>query len=48
MIDVYEIDQIRPAEKKSQEEWSSQLWTQFEEAWKTQDFNWIWTLSRKL
>ena len=29
VIDVYEINFIRTAEMKSNEEWSSQLWTQF-------------------
>ena len=29
VIDVYEINHIRTAEMKSNEEWSSQLWTQF-------------------
>ena len=29
VIDVYEINGIRTAEMKSNEEWSSQLWTQF-------------------
>ena len=28
-IDVYEINHIRTTEMKSNEEWSSQLWTQF-------------------
>ena len=29
VIDAYEINRIRTAEMKSNEEWSSQLWTQF-------------------
>ena len=29
VIDVYEINHIRTAEMKSNEQWSSQLWTQF-------------------
>ena len=29
MIDVYETNRIRTTEMKSNEEWSSQLWTQF-------------------
>ena len=29
VIDVYEMNHIRTAKMKSNEEWSSQLWTQF-------------------
>ena len=29
VIDVYEINHIRTAEMKSNQQWSSQLWTQF-------------------
>ena len=29
VIDAYEINHMRTAEMKSNEEWSSQLWTQF-------------------
>ena len=40
VIDVYEINHIRTAEMKSNEEWSSQLWTQFMQPHtKIQDFN---------
>ena len=37
----------RTADLKSSKPWSSQLWTQFKqlrkEAWKSQDFNGVWT-----
>ena len=45
--DAYEINHMWTADMKSNEEWSSQLWSQFfqlrKEAWKTQDFNGAWT-----
>ena len=50
VIDAYEIIHIRTAEMKSNEEWSSQFWTQFmqlrkrpSEKKKIQDFNGVWT-----
>ena len=48
MIDAYEINHMWTADMKSNEEWSSQLWSQFlqlrKEAWKKiQDFNGAWT-----
>ena len=45
--DAYEINHMWTADMKSNEEWSSQLWSQFlqfrKEAWKIQDFNGAWT-----
>ena len=48
MNDAYEINHMWTADMKSNEEWSSQLWSQFlqlrKEAWKKiQDFNGAWT-----
>ena len=48
VIDLYEINHIRTAEMKSNEEWSSQLWTQFMQLHtKIQDFNEIISLLAK-
>ena len=49
VIAAYEIIHIRTAEMKSNEEWSSQFWTQFMQLRKrpsekkNQDFNGVWT-----
>ena len=49
MNDAYEINHMWTADMKSNEEWSSQLWSQLlqlrKEAWKKkiQDFNGAWT-----
>ena len=48
VIDVYEINHIGTAGKKSNEEWNLQLWTQFTQLRKKagnkfQDFNGVWT-----
>ena len=48
MNDAYEINHMWTADMKSNEEWSSQLWSQFlqlreESLKKIQDFNGAWT-----
>ena len=45
--DIWNVAYIEPRILKSNELWSSQLWTQFKqlhiEAWKSQHFNGVWT-----
>ena len=45
--DIWNVSYIELRILKSSKLWSSQLWTQFKqlriEAWKSQDFNGVWT-----